>query len=393
MCVSASLGALVSVKYLVTSYNTSQVIVHGRPGLTPRHRDTQHACGCLTNPSPASTNHLENMVPPDQVGLTVRRTSSQPLVENAWELHEISLQSVASASNVAVSPRGRAVSQLASTSMSASVNQSADVPSKRLCRTPSDLESMAPAELLYAPQSVQWSILEKLHCLVLQTAAVTSTVVLVFYWSVTSAAAIWGPYPGGYLKHAANAPIMLLDVWFSKVPFASYHLQVMILYGTVYEFCMWLYYGASEHWVYKALDWHTDKPVLVYLLLPVAYVALFFVWFLVVSLRNSLGKHCASHLLCPQCYQRYSHHAAARFQRQELPDSAIGRLKKQNSSINPPPSGRAMAAAGILGIIAADTRYSGQQVLASVRHSTPGPENSSLMELCRRGSAPKQDTT
>ena len=77
-------------------------------------------------------------------------------------------------------------------------------------------------------QSVQWSVLEKLHCLVLQTAAVTSTVVLVFYWSVNSEAAIWGPYPDGYLKHAANAPIMLLDVWFSKVPFASYHLQVSI---------------------------------------------------------------------------------------------------------------------------------------------------------------------
>lgn len=152
MCVSASLGVLVSVKYLVTSYNTSKVIVHGRPGLTPRHRDTQYACGCLTIPSPASTNHLENMIPPDQVGLTDRRMSSQPLVENAWELHQIGVESSASASNVAVSPRGRAVSQLASTSMSASVNQSADVPSKRLCRTPSDLESMAPAELLYAPQ-------------------------------------------------------------------------------------------------------------------------------------------------------------------------------------------------------------------------------------------------
>lgn len=77
-------------------------------------------------------------------------------------------------------------------------------------------------------QSVQWSVLEKIHCLVLQTAAVTSTVVLVFYWSVNSEAAIWGPYPDGYLKHAANAPIILLDVWFSKVPFASYHLQVSI---------------------------------------------------------------------------------------------------------------------------------------------------------------------
>lgn len=52
----------------------------------------------------------------------------------------------------------------------------------------------------------------------------------------------------------------------------------MILYGTVYEFCVWLYWGVSDHGVYQTLNWQTDKPVLVYLLLPVAYVALFFVW-------------------------------------------------------------------------------------------------------------------
>ena len=152
MCVSASLGALVSIKYLVTSYNTSKVIVHGRPGLTPRHRDTQFACGYLTNPGPASIVDPENLTPADQVGLTDRCTSSQPLVENAWELHEISLENGASASNVAISPMARSVSQSASTSMSAPVNESAHVPSKRLCRTPSDLESLVPAELLYAPQ-------------------------------------------------------------------------------------------------------------------------------------------------------------------------------------------------------------------------------------------------
>lgn len=153
MCVSAGLGVLVSVKYLVTSYNTSKVIVHGRPGLTPRHRDSQYAGVCLANPSSASTNELENMIPPDQVGLTGRRTSSQSIVDNTWELHDdISTASVAGTCKGTVSPRGQAVSQLASTSMSASMCVSADVLPKRLCRTPSDLEAMAPAELLYAPE-------------------------------------------------------------------------------------------------------------------------------------------------------------------------------------------------------------------------------------------------
>lgn len=76
-------------------------------------------------------------------------------------------------------------------------------------------------------QLTQWSCLEKLHCLVLQTAAVTSTLVLVFYWAfvIDSTQDV---LPDDYLQHAASAPIMLLDVWFSKVPFVSYHLQVIV---------------------------------------------------------------------------------------------------------------------------------------------------------------------
>ena len=41
-------------------------------------------------------------------------------------------------------------------------------------------------------QLIKWSILEKVHCLVLQTAAVTSTVILVFYWAVISGSGISG---------------------------------------------------------------------------------------------------------------------------------------------------------------------------------------------------------
>ena len=55
-------------------------------------------------------------------------------------------------------------------------------------------------------------------------------------------------------------------------------LQVMVLYGSAYELFMWIYYGASDRWVYNAVTWHTDKSVAVYVLLPLAYVILFFVW-------------------------------------------------------------------------------------------------------------------
>lgn len=52
----------------------------------------------------------------------------------------------------------------------------------------------------------------------------------------------------------------------------------MVLYASVYELVMWTYYGASDHWVYTAQTWYTDKSVAVYVLLPMAYVVLFFVW-------------------------------------------------------------------------------------------------------------------
>ena len=156
MCVSAGSGVLVSLKYLLTSYHTSKVIVHGRPGLTPRHRESQYACGCVASSSAASTSDLENMVPPDQVGLTDRLTdwctSSQSLVDTSREMHKISLEDSASTSRGPVSPRGHAVSRPALASMSSPKSESAFVQPNHLCRTPSDLESMAPAELLYDPQ-------------------------------------------------------------------------------------------------------------------------------------------------------------------------------------------------------------------------------------------------
>lgn len=150
MCVSAGSGVLVSLKYLLTSYHTSKVIVHGRPGLTPRHREPQYVCGCPASDSAAPTNDLENMITPD--ALTGRHTSSQPLVDPSWGMHSTSLGNSASTSRNNFSPRGHAVSQLASAAMASPKSESALVQPKRLCRTPSDLESMAPAELLYDPQ-------------------------------------------------------------------------------------------------------------------------------------------------------------------------------------------------------------------------------------------------
>lgn len=55
-------------------------------------------------------------------------------------------------------------------------------------------------------------------------------------------------------------------------------LQVMILYGSVYELFMWIYYGVAQHWMYDVLSWDMDKSVAVYILLPIAFVLLFYIW-------------------------------------------------------------------------------------------------------------------
>ena len=68
------------------------------------------------------------------------------------------------------------------------------------------------------------------------------------------------------------------DLLYSPELFTLRHLQVVMLFGTAYELCMWLYYGDSQQWVYTALDWQANKSVLVYVFLPVVYAALFFVW-------------------------------------------------------------------------------------------------------------------
>ncbi|KAL0027162.1 hypothetical protein WJX77_000164 [Trebouxia sp. C0004] len=349
----------------------------------------QSVSNSVASTSAVTLNDLESGISPviDQPALPASTSSRQShrLSDTSWVMQAPVLND-----NAAITRGGQAVgSQHAAAAGSFLPTESAFA--KGNWYDPSDPEGMLPAELHYDSQLIKWSILEKVHCLVLQTAAVTSTAVLVFYWAVISGSGISGPYPDDYLKHAMNAPIMLLDAWFSKVPFTSYHLQVMVLYGSVYELFMWIYYGASDHWVYNSVTWHTDTSVAVYVLLPLAYVVLFFVWFAVATLRNYLGFYCGSQRLCHLCCRRCTDHVAAQSQQQEPLALAAGRLKKQSSNVVNVSPGRNTALTGNLDMIAHDTRYCGQQVLTTGRQTTSqSPDNPLLMELSRRGSAPRQ---
>ena len=150
VCTSAGLGVLVSLKYLITSHHTSRTIVRGRPGLTPRHRESQYACGCLAAPA----SDLEHGIPPDQPQSNVMAasSSSHPQVNTPWVMQPPTPDSSASLSKDTANAETFLHNQLAAPSLSAPMYESAFAQPKRLARTPSDLESMAPAELRYAPQ-------------------------------------------------------------------------------------------------------------------------------------------------------------------------------------------------------------------------------------------------
>jgi hypothetical protein len=51
--------------------------------------------------------------------------------------------------------------------------------------------------------------------------------------------------------------------------FVCLHVQVVIVYGTVYLAFLWAYYGGTGTWVYRALDWTKFMAVPYYFALPV----------------------------------------------------------------------------------------------------------------------------
>ena len=52
----------------------------------------------------------------------------------------------------------------------------------------------------------------------------------------------------------------------------------MLLYGSVYEVFMWIYYGASGEWVYGVFNWERQTSVALYVLIPIVYAIIFYIW-------------------------------------------------------------------------------------------------------------------
>lgn len=144
---SAALGVAVSLRYLILSYHIKHTVVHGRPGLTPQRRASQHSCACFgTNNTSRHTDDVEHgLMLSNAIEPSATHTDHNDMhVEWAMQAPEQESTSAAQV-NSSMQP-GR------SHSSSAQPAEAAFAKAHGHTRTPSDLDSLAPAELRYAPQ-------------------------------------------------------------------------------------------------------------------------------------------------------------------------------------------------------------------------------------------------
>ena len=144
---SATLGVAVSLRYLILSYHIKHTVVHGRPGLTPQHRASQHSYACFGRGH--TTRHTDDvehgLMLPDVIEPSAAQTDDND-VHVEWAM-QAPQQEGSSAAQVDSSMQpGR------SHSSSAQPAEAAFAKAQGHTRTPSDLDSLAPAELRYAPQ-------------------------------------------------------------------------------------------------------------------------------------------------------------------------------------------------------------------------------------------------
>ncbi|KAK9818034.1 hypothetical protein WJX72_006010 [[Myrmecia] bisecta] len=153
----------------------------------------------------------------------------------------------------------------------------------------SDPEYAQNQDAVKAAALSKWTILDKAYCFVAETNVAATLFLSGFYWAFL--------YKGGpvavdnVLKHGTNNIFTLLDVCMSRLPFVSYHYQVLLWYGTLYISFMWIYFGDSERWVYDVLDWNKSSSLVLYLLLPIFIFAAFLIWCSIAAVREALGRH------------------------------------------------------------------------------------------------------
>jgi hypothetical protein len=162
---------------------------------------------------------------------------------------------------------------------------------RRLRATPATQASIAvpgfgaPAATGYS--SYRWDFWSVAHLLLMQTAATAGLFITVYFWLgitlVTKTKLSAGIV--NYFEHGGNCVLLLLEVLLTRIPFVSYHFQIMLWFATLYCIFLWLYGELAGTWRYS-LDWHHPEAVGAYALLAVLAVIIFFIWLLIAKFRE-----------------------------------------------------------------------------------------------------------
>ncbi|KAG2493880.1 hypothetical protein HYH03_007817 [Edaphochlamys debaryana] len=143
-------------------------------------------------------------------------------------------------------------------------------------------EGRAASEAEPAPKGaagvVRWDWLSITFVLAMQAAVTAAFFLDIYFWVVMIA--FQGDPAGGpatYLKHAGNMGIALMEVFLTRLPIVSVHVQTTLAYGTCYMIFLWIYGSETDQWRY-GLNWYKSGSVAMYALVPIALVVFMIIW-------------------------------------------------------------------------------------------------------------------
>lgn len=138
----------------------------------------------------------------------------------------------------------------------------------------------------------KWDWLSISHCLVLQTATSAAFCVSLWYWVglVAVAKTLFDKRDAStYQAHAGNTLVALLQVVLTRLPFVSYHFQLLLWWGSLYLIFLWIFGASSGIWRYGLnVQWSRSAGAVV--LLPVICFVTWLAWWLVAKTRELVGQ-------------------------------------------------------------------------------------------------------
>ncbi|KAI8472734.1 MAG: hypothetical protein J3K34DRAFT_519450 [Monoraphidium minutum] len=127
----------------------------------------------------------------------------------------------------------------------------------------------------------EWDWLSVSHCLVMQTATSAAFCVAVWFWVGlvgVAGEAVDTSDASTLMAHAGNVGIALLQVLLTRLPFVSYHFQLLLLWGTLYLIFLWIFGASSGIWRY-GLNIQSGRAAGAVALLPAVCFLTWLAWY------------------------------------------------------------------------------------------------------------------